>query len=115
MKAEFLAKMRYFVGQKHEEQMLRLMGIIKVSNLKSRILLGNHGLSYSKDNDEEIPGGYDQVYQWLYKKMDGKNDDALEEAVQQEKVIDIYLDGQISGDNQDLPEVKITKFSVSRW
>lgn len=116
MKAELLAKIRdVFVGQKHEEQMLRLMGIIKgtkstITDVAWDVMMS----AYSKDHDGAAPTGYEQVFDWLHTKMDGNHDEAMEEAATLDKINDIQLYGEIDGEENGVPKIILSDYTSKR-
>ncbi|MCH2023368.1 MAG: hypothetical protein MK207_12910 [Saprospiraceae bacterium] len=113
-KAELLAKIRdVFVGQKHEDQILRLMGIVKGKSSKiSDIAWEVMDAAYANDHNGEKPNGYEQMYEWIHTKMDGENEKAMDEAIKQEKIVDIFLGAKINGVKNKLVDINVNSFEV---
>ncbi len=68
--------------------------------------------AYANDHNGEKPIGYEQMYEWIHTKMDGENEEAMEAAIQQEKVVDIFLGGKINGVNNELVDISVNSFEI---
>jgi hypothetical protein len=110
IKATLIAKIRdIYVGSEHEEQILRLLGIVEQNQTEitheAWLVMQS---AYAKDHDGKNPTGYVEVYNWIYSKMDGDNDDTMEQAIQDKSYVDILMDGEILGDSEGMPSISIT-------